>query len=311
MAVTENEFDIEAFAVAVRKVTRPPPPPPGVEIPAEGEYGLIVYCIECGEKSGTFLIITHRRECQYWRSQMTPEVRYYDEALQNWNLISYTGPDTTVGMFEPAVSIRAGTIGSFGAAPCVIVGVRNEETGETHLVHLDACTGDPMLRMLMRALPRGPLLSVYLCGGDNCSAEQQVRILEAFEASGLNIVYRLIHLNDWDSNQLTIDAATGQYSMGGWDFGGTGISSMGRMSFWDKVFSTEGLDFRGSMRMWSYESAYDREAREMMQSRIQTRKMMRAQKLMVRDSKKQKPRKIRLRIKSKRCAPRQRQNYRR
>ncbi len=206
------------FIERVDEISNPLPLPDGVAIPEDGPYGPIVRCASCNVRSGTLLVISHKGDCPYWVSQATPIIRYYDPDFGFFTPWSWSGPDVTIGMFEPPRKIESGTIGTFGAGPCIIVGVHNEDTNDTWMVHLDAMTGDEMFCRFINLLLVSSRLSIYLCGGDSSSIKLQAKILRIFDSSELNIVYRLIHINDSDSNQLTIDATTGRYSMAEWDF---------------------------------------------------------------------------------------------
>lgn len=94
-------------------------------------------CLSCGSISGTALIIPHYYNCKYSASSKK-KLSYYKDSK-----ISYSrNSDVFCVMEREAISVDEDgpSIGSFGAASCVILVMRNSKTGHTTVAHIDELT---------------------------------------------------------------------------------------------------------------------------------------------------------------------------
>lgn len=120
-----------------------------------GRYGRVVQCAECGVKSGTLLILNHYYGCSYWKdpNHADLKLRVYDESDGRFFFGSF-GPGKVVGMFKPFAKVDSGSMGSFGAGPCVVCAVRDPQYHSTWMSHLDSVNFLSQLRALFGSLPK-------------------------------------------------------------------------------------------------------------------------------------------------------------
>lgn len=186
--------------------------PKDLQFDSTNEWGdPIIGCKVCNSLSGSWLQISHKPGCLY-RAPNPPTLRFTATSDSKFT----NPPEKIVSMFQPPLTVNAsmmqGSIGSFGAGPCIILAFHRPDTRETTMVHLDALTGDMMTQQMIHSFGQSSV-DVYICGGDSASIDQQVRLLEMLQGSLLNITYKLIHLNDYNTNSLTIDSQTDKWSM--------------------------------------------------------------------------------------------------
>lgn len=175
-------------------------------------------------KSGTLLVLNHSYGCSYWKDPCHADLklRVYDESVSRF-FVDSSGPGKVVGMLDFFKKVDSGTMGSFGAGPCVVCAVRDPQSHSTWMSHLDTASFLSKFHALVESLPKDRSLDLYLCGGDANSLNLQLNVLVMFKKLGIDVNYRLLHLNDTDSNQLTVDADSGNYSMDPWDFSSTKV----------------------------------------------------------------------------------------
>jgi hypothetical protein len=96
-------------------------------------------------------------------------------------------------------------IGSYDAEPCIILCMRNRETNETMLSHIDMGTLNP-LNVYSIFTPEKT--DVYIVGGNNISKKQVHNLLIKLKKKGFQIKFS--HIIDNESNKFAINCMTGE-----------------------------------------------------------------------------------------------------
>lgn len=101
-------------------------------------------------------------------------------------------------------------LATYGAGPCLIIAIYDEESKKAVLTHVDSATHlDSLNRLLKMMNPSSS--SVHLCGGDMSSQDMCMDIVELIESNGFKISNSDIVRSGFcfDSASLAIDARTG------------------------------------------------------------------------------------------------------
>ncbi|MGI4851529.1 MAG: hypothetical protein ACRYGR_06265 [Janthinobacterium lividum] len=98
-------------------------------------------------------------------------------------------------------------IGSFGANPCIIIGIYNPETKSAALCHLDSCTEITALKSMFMTLrpDEDSLLEIHFAGGDYID-DRLINIVN-FVENQPHVFIKSAKL--FSSDQMAIDARTG------------------------------------------------------------------------------------------------------
>lgn len=165
-------------------------------------------CLQCGNISGTRGIITHNWQCKY--STLNPKI--VGPFIEGYYEIPSTSFDKSSCLYvlqrEYGIvnkDSKKYIISSFGAVSCVILCMRNIETTETILAHIDGNTIDPIAPFL--SFPPG-LCDVYIVGGDNSTMEKVNQLLVKLSYHYYDITYA--HIIDENINNFTINAIDGK-----------------------------------------------------------------------------------------------------
>ena len=95
-------------------------------------------------------------------------------------------------------------IGTYGAGSCVILSMRNRNTNNTILAHIDANTDNPLQPFLQ--FPNDNC-DVYIIGGDSTSKALLNNILKILKKNKFEITFA--HIIDDNSNSFAINCITG------------------------------------------------------------------------------------------------------
>lgn len=144
-------------------------------------------CLQCGAISGTLGIITHYLNCKYKENNVVFPIVQGSllPALVPFNHSSCL----IVGQREYGVvgkSHAKPIIGSLWASSCVILCMRNRETTETILAHIDGLSVDPIAIFL--SFPPD-ICDVFLIGGDYMSKNKVHQLLQTLEDYNYIITY--------------------------------------------------------------------------------------------------------------------------
>jgi len=169
------------------------------------DLGTIIKCKICNSLSGTLKILCHNFKCKYY-------INEYTDTLVYGTCVCATTPiDSTkakfVGMREAIVIDKNSSIkiiGTYGAGPCIIVGIRDRISTKTLLSHIDANMLNP-INIFNIFSPASS--DVYLIGGDNSSKKEINELINQIVFRGFEI--KFTHLIDDNSNSFGINAETG------------------------------------------------------------------------------------------------------
>jgi hypothetical protein len=129
------------------------------------------------------------------------EYRFYREIDGEKLPITEIDVSNSEGVFQREFAItnknkEKTIIGTYGAGPCVIVCMRNRETTDTFLGHIDTANGVDSFEHNMDQFPRNDT-DVYIVGGDESSKYLVKRILQVFNKKLYNIKFLYILWPRW------------------------------------------------------------------------------------------------------------------
>jgi len=139
------------------------------------ETKYILKCLQCGGKSGTLLEISHYYNCKY-KMKIDVSTPIVEGSLLPASVPFDQSSCLFVGQREYAVVCKNHAkpiIGSLWASSCIILCMRNRETTETILTHIDGLSLNPITKFL--SFPPD-LCDVFLIGG-NCISKNDVKQL--------------------------------------------------------------------------------------------------------------------------------------
>jgi len=173
-----------------------------------------ISCKICGNLSGTLRIISHFYNCTYKHLEPpTRDVIIRGERIISSPLIDRSYVENVLQREYSTVSssTEKKIIASIGAASCVILCMRNRETTETMLAHID----DPTIDFIKPFLRIDPCFAdIYLIGGSPCYKNIMYKILLELQK---NHYYRFTfcHIMDDETNHFAIDCRTGETWLNG------------------------------------------------------------------------------------------------
>lgn len=174
-------------------------------------------CLQCGSISGTLGIITHTYKCEY--SSLNPKI--FGPFVEGCyiapsNLFDKSSCLYVLQREYGVVSKKSKKyiISSSWATSCVILCMRNRQTTETILAHIDESTIDPIGPFL--SFPHA-LCDVYIVGGEQSSMDSVNNLLLELRYHKYEITYS--HIIDENTNDFTINSIDGTLYCNLYDIG--------------------------------------------------------------------------------------------
>jgi len=166
---------------------------------------LCLKCKICGFKSGTSRILDHYYSCKY-------KQKYKEGPFQEGVLMKSHRLDASqsIAILQREYGIinsktEKKIIGSYGASTCIILCMRNRNSYETILAHIDEMTLNP-LKPFLSFNPSE--CDVYIIGGDIRTEIMVNHILEDLKSLKYTIIFA--HIIDNKSNRFAINCLTGE-----------------------------------------------------------------------------------------------------
>lgn len=164
-----------------------------------------VQCLKCNSVSGTLRIINHRYTCKY--SQSKRDGPFVEGSVKPSLLPLDSSRCVTVLQREYGIVCKESLkpiIRSFGAFTCVILCMRNRQTTETILAHIDANTLNP-LEPFLHFPP--DLCDVFVVGGEKSSIDEVNSLLLQLLEQNYSITYA--NIIDENENMFAINSVDG------------------------------------------------------------------------------------------------------
>ena len=163
-------------------------------------------CLKCGGESGTLRIITHHHKCKYKEEVTTGPFEY-----GNYIPGIVLNRDLSIGILQREYALinketEKKIIGTYGAGPCIILCMRDRETTNTMLGHIDSLTIDPVAKFREIFQPNNS--DVYLIGGNNSSTSKKHLHNLLKELKIYNYDIKFAYLMDNKSNSFAINCIT-------------------------------------------------------------------------------------------------------
>lgn len=165
-----------------------------------------IRCKICGAVSGTARKISHSFDCRYAPKRELEGPFVFGERRR-------ASSDITLGSNEAILQRECGfvstssvktTLAAYGAGPCVILAMYDNQIRKAGLAHIDALTRDPVKSFL--DFQRSS--DVYIIGGGCHSSQTLTSTLTALRAHGFDVTFA--HVLDANSNSFAIDCLTGE-----------------------------------------------------------------------------------------------------
>ncbi len=172
------------------------------------DLGDIIRCKLCNIKSGTWKIIGHSFKCKYCSNSNSDTLIYGNCTRATIPIVPSKAEE--VKMREAIIidkDSKIKVLGTFGAGPCIIVGIRDRITTKTLLSHVDALSLDPI--NIFNGFP-SDTSDVYLIGGNSTSTSKEKinDLISKIVSRGFVIKYA--YLVDSNSNSFGINAESGE-----------------------------------------------------------------------------------------------------
>jgi hypothetical protein len=171
-----------------------------------------IQCLICGIKSGTLRIISHTYRCKYRVIVENGPFIYADNP--NFGTIKINA-DRSIGILQREYGITnkykdKNIIGTFGAGSCIILCIRNRETTDTFLAHIDSMThpGENwgVSNFYTRFTPSKS--DVYIIGGNDSTKDIIYKLL--VELTRMEYKIKFSYIIDNSSNNFAINSITGE-----------------------------------------------------------------------------------------------------
>ena len=166
---------------------------------------LCLKCKICGYVSGSSRILDHYYSCKY-------KQKYKEGPFQEGVLMKSHRLDASqsIAILQREYGIinsktEKKIIGSFGAGPCIILCMRNRNSYETILAHIDGMTLNP-LKPFQSFNPSE--CDVYIIGGNTATKITVNHILK--DLKRLQYTIKFAHIIDHSSNSFAINCLTGE-----------------------------------------------------------------------------------------------------
>lgn len=164
-----------------------------------------IQCVVCGSTSGTTLIIPHYYTCKY---KVKETIGPFTEGIRDVTT-TRIDPSKSVAILQREYGIISSEtektiIGTYGAATCIILCMRNRDNGKTILAHIDSLSIDPL--NVFFEFPADKC-DVYIIGGDDSTKPEVNNILK--ELKSRNYEIKFAHIIDGGSNSFAINCITG------------------------------------------------------------------------------------------------------
>lgn len=186
----------------------------------------ILKCLQCGGKSGTLLEISHYYNCKY-KMKMDICTPIEEGSLLPASVPFDQSSCLFVGQREYAVVSKNHVkpmIGSLWASSCMILCMRNRDTTETILAHIDSLSINPITTFL--SFPPDSC-DVFLIGGDCSSKNYMKQLIQTLEGHNYIIKYCCIINETFKSFAVnSIDGTTYRDD----DFNNLDINVLGNMT---------------------------------------------------------------------------------
>jgi hypothetical protein len=165
-------------------------------------------CKLCGKISGTSRELQHTYKCKYSTASKEISGPFQVGKVSHTDKIDSS---KSVGILQREYGIVNNEtpqkiIGTYGAGPCVILCMRNRETYDTILAHIDSLTTDP-LSVFSTFQP--DKCDVYIIGGDSSSDKELHDILITLKQLKYKITFAYIQDNS-RGNSFAINCITGE-----------------------------------------------------------------------------------------------------
>jgi len=167
---------------------------------------MCITCQICGATSGTSRVIPHSFDCKYAPKRKTEGPFVLGERRRASTAIVSPLCEAVLQHEFCVVSPHSvkTTLATYGAGPCVIVGMYDPRRRTAGLAHIDALTLDPVRSFL--DFPKSSL--VYIVGGDGQYNSTVLSTLTSLRAHGYDVAFA--HVRDTSSNRFAIDCLTGE-----------------------------------------------------------------------------------------------------
>tara|TARA_B110000208_G_C11798478_1_gene440726 strand:- start:463 stop:1197 length:735 start_codon:yes stop_codon:yes gene_type:complete len=167
-----------------------------------------IKCKLCGITSGTLKIIGHTYLCKYNKNNLygpfiSGDLNKKKDKFDNLNSIGILQRE--YGIINKNSSKQI--IGSYGAGPCIILCMRNRNTTETYLAHIDSLTLK-YLELFMSNFPP-KYTDVYIVGGNDLS-KKQINIL-LINLNFYKYTIKYAYIFDDNTNNFAINCITGDF----------------------------------------------------------------------------------------------------
>jgi len=164
-----------------------------------------IKCKICGSISGKLKDIFHLYTCKYYIAPLSDGP--YTTGILKPCTSSYKAK--TLGILQHEYGIISNNtdekiIGSHSAGPCVILCMRNRNTTETILAHIDAMTIDWIVPF--RSFPTEQC-DVFVIGGNTSSIQMVYSIIQMLYSANYTITFA--YIIDLNANSFAIDCMTG------------------------------------------------------------------------------------------------------
>ena len=167
-----------------------------------------IKCKICGAVSGTMKIIQHTLNCKYFVKETYGPIIFGKLEPRKTHIKS----NDAIGILQREYGIVGNStskqiIGSFGADSCVILCMRNRNTNQTILAHIDTMTLNP-ISIFIEFDPNE--CDTYLVGGDNSQSSKAMINSILLKLKLLNYTIKFAKINSYNSNSFAINSQTGE-----------------------------------------------------------------------------------------------------